>query len=80
MALDALCRRAAGHGIGGVSLHHTAAGPEAVTTARRHGLRLWAWTADAPGDWERLAAAGVDGIITNHPAALRAWLEARSPA
>ncbi len=78
--LDVLCDRAAGHGIGGVSLHHTATGPEAVETVHRHGLRLWAWTADAPEDWRRLAAAGVDGIVTNRPAALRAWSESRLSA
>ena len=72
--LDALCARAAAHGIGALSLEHTAADAEAVATARRHGLLLRAWTADEPAHWRRLADAGVDGIITNHPAGLRAWL------
>lgn len=75
--LEALCARAAAHGIGALSLEHTAVDAEAVATAHRHGLRLWAWTADAPAHWRRLAAAGADGIITNHPARLRAWLRSR---
>ena len=72
--LDALCGRAAEQGIGALSLEHTAADAQAVATARRHGLLLRAWTADEPADWRRLADAGVDGIVTNRPAGLRAWL------
>ena len=72
--VDALCARAAAHGIGALSLEHTAADAEAVATARRHGLLLRAWTADEPAQWRRLMDAGVDGIITNRPAGLRAWL------
>ena len=72
--LEALCARAAAHGIGALSLEHTAVDAEAVAAAHRHGLRLWAWTADDPAHWSRLAADGADGVITNHPARLRAWL------
>lgn len=74
--VDALCARAAAHGIGALSLEHTAADADAAAMARRHGVRLRAWTADAPAHWRRLAEAGVDGVITNHPARLRAWLHA----
>jgi len=35
------------------------------------------WTANTPRDWERLVEAGVDGIITDDPAALIAWLKRR---
>lgn len=75
--VDALCARAAAHGIGALSLEHTAADADATAAARRHGVRLRAWTADAPAQWRRLADAGVDGIITNRPAELRAWLRSR---
>ena len=78
--LEALSARADAHGIGAISLHAAAAGPEAVDSAHRHGLRLFAWTADTPEDWRRLSEAGVDGIITNQPAALRLWNESRDPA
>ena len=75
--LEALCAHAATHGIGALSLEHTAVDADAVAAAHRHGLRLWAWTADDPAHWSRLAGAGADGVITNHPARLRAWLRSR---
>ena len=75
--LRTLADRAAEHGVGAISLFHAVVAPHAVEIARGHGLKLWAWTADAPADWTRLADAGVDGIITNQPAALRAWRESR---
>jgi glycerophosphoryl diester phosphodiesterase len=37
----------------------------------RRGLRVNAWTVDAPAELARLAGLGVDGIITNDPAAAR---------
>ena len=75
--VEALRARAAAHGIGAISLEHTAVDAEAVEAAHRHGLRLWAWTADGTAHWARLAADGADGVITNHPARLRAWLRSR---
>ncbi|HVV44570.1 MAG TPA: glycerophosphodiester phosphodiesterase [Bryobacteraceae bacterium] len=44
--------------------------PEQVQAAHRAGLRVIPWTPDKPEDWDRLIAAGVDGIITDDPAAL----------
>ena len=78
--LKTLCPRAAALGVGAISLFHGVVAAHAVAAARDHGLKLWAWTADTPADWDRLAGAGVDGIITNQPAALRAWNEARTSA
>jgi glycerophosphoryl diester phosphodiesterase len=45
-----------------------------------HGMKykVFAWTPDEPADWERLVGFGVDGIITNRPAALKAWLAERA--
>ena len=77
--LQTLATRAVEHGVGALSVFHAVVAAHAVEIARDHGLKLWAWTADAAGDWERLADAGVDGIITNQPAALRAWNESRTP-
>jgi len=42
--------------------------------AHRAGMLLVAWTIDDPEEGRRLEAAGVDGIITNRPDALRAAL------
>lgn len=57
-----------------VSLHHDCIHPGTVLAAKRRQLTVWAWTADHPKDWERLIDAGVDGIITNVPHELRAFL------
>lgn len=48
-----------------------------VKAAHAAGLEVLPWTANKPEDWERLAAAGVDGIISDDPAALIAFLKAR---
>ena len=47
-----------------------------IQAAHRHGVPVHVWTLDFPEDWARYRAWGVDGIMTNDPAALRAWLEA----
>ncbi len=49
--------------------------PEQVKAAHDAGLEVLPWTADQPADWARLAAAGVDGIITDDPTALIAYLK-----
>jgi len=43
---------------------------EQVQAAHKAGLRVIPWTPDKPEDWDRLIAAGVDGIITDDPATL----------
>ena len=44
-----------------------------------HAARLEAlpWTVNTAQEWERLVNACVDGIITDDPAALIAWLKAK---
>ena len=51
--------------------------PEKVAQAHAAGMQVVPWTADRPSDWQKLADAGVDAIITDDPAALMAWLNAR---
>ena len=51
--------------------------PEKVAAAHAAGLQVLAWTANLPEEWDRLRAAGVDGIITDDPAALIAHLALR---
>jgi len=49
--------------------------PEQVKAAHAAGLKVLPWTANTPQEWERLASANVDGIISDDPAALIAWLK-----
>jgi glycerophosphoryl diester phosphodiesterase len=51
--------------------------PEQVQAAHRAGLQVVPWTVNDAEDWDRLIAAGVDGIITDDPAALVAHLKRR---
>jgi glycerophosphoryl diester phosphodiesterase len=48
-----------------------------VEAAHAAALQVVPWTVNAPRDWDAMLAAGVDGIITDDPAALIAHLEAR---
>jgi glycerophosphoryl diester phosphodiesterase len=41
--------------------------PRMVRWYHAHGLRVNVWTGDEESDLRRLVAAGVDGLITNHP-------------
>lgn len=60
-----------------LSVEHHAITPELVLRAKQRQVTVWTWTADTPEDWTRVTAAGVDGIITNVPHALREWLRSR---
>jgi glycerophosphoryl diester phosphodiesterase len=51
--------------------------PDQVKAAHAAGFKVLPWTANKSEDWVRLVAAGVDGIITDDPAALIAWLKTR---
>ncbi len=48
-----------------------------VRAAHGAGLPVIAWTANRPAQWSRLLRAGVDGIITDDPAALLQYLRKR---
>lgn len=75
-ALDRVLAAALKRGAQAVSLEHRCVTPDAVRRAKQRQLTVWTWTADTEADWDRLAAAGVDGIITNVPHRLRTWLAA----
>lgn len=60
-----------------VSVQHNCINRDLVLRAKKRQVTIWAWTADRPEDWERVTAAGVDGIITNVPHALKGWLAGR---
>jgi glycerophosphoryl diester phosphodiesterase len=42
-------------------------GPAAIEAAHEAGLMLVCWTLDGPDEVRRLAAAGIDAVITNRP-------------
>lgn len=50
---------------------------ETIRTIQQKGYKAIAWTSDKPEEWESLVAGGIDGIITNKPAELRAWLKTK---
>jgi glycerophosphoryl diester phosphodiesterase len=51
--------------------------PEKVREAHAAGIQVVPWTANTQQEWERLVEAGVDGIITDDPAALIEYLKKR---
>lgn len=57
-----------------ISVEHHCIDRALIEKAKRRQVSVWAWTADTPEDWARIVEAGVDGIITNVPHKLRAWL------
>ena len=57
-----------------LSIHHACIDRALVIKAKRRQVTVWTWTPDAEPDWQRVIAAGVDGIITNYPHKLQAYL------
>ena len=50
-----------------LSLHHSLCSRAAVSTAHRLGAPVLAWTVNDPSGVRRVAAAGVDGIVSDDP-------------
>ena len=48
-------------------LHHTAISPAAVRRTHACGAAVVTWTVDEVSELERVAAAGVDAVVTNDP-------------
>jgi glycerophosphoryl diester phosphodiesterase len=59
-----------GVGITGPGIHVVRAHPRYVARAQAQGHQVYVWTVDEPADVELVVALGVDGIITNRPAAV----------
>jgi glycerophosphoryl diester phosphodiesterase len=59
-----------------VSPHHEWIPASEVRRLHDAGISVVPWTANDAADWKRLVEAGVDGIVTDDPEALRAWLAA----
>jgi glycerophosphoryl diester phosphodiesterase len=66
--------------IAGPGLHLVKADPGFVDRAHARGYPVYVWTVDQPEDVEFLLDLGVDTIITDHPHAVRAQLDAARPA
>lgn len=60
-----------------VSMHLSLVTREKVAQAHESKIRVFAWTANTPPEWDKLIDAGVDGIITDDPAGLLAYLRSR---
>ena len=63
-------------GAGVLALHHTLCSTAAVAAAHHRGVPVFAWTANEPGLIRRLAAAGVDAIVSDNPKMALATLSA----
>lgn len=60
-----------------VSPHLRLITPAKVKEAQAAGIRIVAWTANTPAEWQALVDAGVDSIITDNPQGLVIYLEER---
>lgn len=58
-----------------ISPHHWLITPGEVRRAHKAGLAVYAWTVNREEDWRRMLRVDVDGIITDDPAALAAFLD-----
>ncbi len=68
-----LADRAAGAGLDGVDLcRHPRLTGELVSELHARGLSVFVYTVNDPAEARRLGAAGVDGLTTDDPAAMRA--------
>jgi glycerophosphoryl diester phosphodiesterase len=59
----------------GLHPHHLGVTPALVDAAHQAGISVITWTVDDPDRVVEMAAAGVDGIITNRPEMARAALD-----
>lgn len=60
--------------------HYRFLDAEIVRRVRAAGKRVIPWTVNRPADWERLVAWGVDGLTSDFPDELLAWLAGRGLA
>jgi glycerophosphoryl diester phosphodiesterase len=64
-------------GTGSVSMHLSVISKAKVDEAHAAQIRVLAWTANTEKEWSKLIEAGVDGIISDDPAALIAYLKSK---
>jgi glycerophosphoryl diester phosphodiesterase len=71
---DAIAQQALELNAQATSVFYQNLSEERVRLAHRKALAVHAWTTDQPPEMRRLAAAGVDGIVTNFPDRARSFL------
>ena len=77
---EALLERASRLGAWSVNVEHRLALPDLIAAARTSGWPVLAYTVNQPPAAAALLAAGVAGLFTDDPGALRRALRARAPA
>jgi glycerophosphoryl diester phosphodiesterase len=63
------------HGISACMPYFRSLTSEVVAEIKKYGISIYPWTIDEPGDFESLQQLSVDGILTNRPDRLKAFLE-----
>ncbi|WP_400993555.1 glycerophosphodiester phosphodiesterase [Agromyces sp. GXQ0307] len=63
----------------GTTAASVTAAPEAIDAAHLAGLAVLCYTLNSQDRWEEVSALGVDGIITDQPSDLDAWIASTSP-
>ncbi|UOE44664.1 glycerophosphodiester phosphodiesterase [Agromyces larvae] len=63
----------------GTTVASVTAAPEALDRAHAAGIAVLCYTLNSEKKWSEVAALGVDGIITDRPSDLDAWLAATAP-
>jgi glycerophosphoryl diester phosphodiesterase len=69
---------AASEGLWGVAISQVNLTQEYVTTMKAAGFKVFAWTVNTIAAGERLTSWGVDGLVTDDPAYLRAFIDRRT--
>ncbi len=64
-------------GVLGVAWNAKSLSAAEIAAAHQRGLKIWCYTVDDPARARELAAAGINGIITNRPAEIRQTLAPR---
>ena len=77
---DELLLWATRHGFAGINPEHVRLSPERIARWHAAGLTVTTWTVNDPHDMRRLAAWGVDRLITDHPLLARQTLAALADA
>ncbi|GAA1059732.1 glycerophosphodiester phosphodiesterase [Agromyces bracchium] len=63
----------------GTTAASVTAAPEAIDSAHAAGIAVLCYTLNSQDRWQEVSALGVDGIITDQPSDLDAWIASTSP-